>query len=246
MIAATLRTITGRRGSFLGGTAVVLVAALIVLAVLVVLHELRPGRNPSIGGQPLLDGVGAVVFLLGVVVSILVGALAGSYDVSQGTMRYLVITGASRGQIYGARTVALVLAILRMLAPTIALGVVGALVLPHSDADAAGAREIADFVWAGVVYAVVFALISMGIGSVLRSNGPAIAISLIFSIGFTPLLLLLYTVSDRLGDLTLISSLDRLTGGDPGVSIPAAAAAALAWVAVFWVAGALRTLRDEY
>lgn len=246
MIAATLRTITGRKGSFLGGTAVVLAGAIIVLVVLFVVHELRPGRNPSIGGQPLLEGIGGAIFLLGVVVAILIGALAGSYDVAQGTMRYLVITGARRSQIYGARTVALVLAVMRMLAPAIVLGVVGALVLPHADADAAGVREIADFVWTSVVYAVVFALISMGIGSVLRSNGPAIAISLIFSIGFTPLLLLLYTVNDTLGDLTLISSLDRLTGGDPGVSIPVAAVAVVAWVGLFWVAGALRVQRDEY
>jgi len=246
VIAATLRTITGRKGSFLGGAAVVVASVIIVIVVTIVVHELRPGRNPSIGGQSLLDGARGAVWLLGVVVAILIGALAGSYDVAQGTMRYLVITGARRSQIYGARTVALVLAVLLMLAVPIVLGGLAALVLPHTDADAIGAREIADFVWTSVVYAVVFALISMGIGAVMRSNGPAIAISLVFFLGFTPLLLLLYRVSDTLGDLTLIGSLDRITGGNRGLSIPVSAVAVVAWVAVFWGAGGLRVQRDEY
>jgi ABC-type transport system involved in multi-copper enzyme maturation permease subunit len=247
MIAATLRTITGRKGSFLGGTAVVLAAAIIVIVVVIVVHELRPGRNPSIGGQPMLDGVGGAVWLIGIIVAILIGALAGSYDVAQGTMRYLVITGARRSQIYGARTVALVLAVLLMLAVPIALGCLLAIVLPHTDADAIQAGELADYVWTNVIFVVVFALISMGIGAVMRSNGPAIAISLVFSIGFTPLLLLLYGVSKTLGDLTLISSLDRVTGGDDqNLSIPVSALAVVAWVALFWGAGGWRVQHDEY
>ena len=247
MIAATLRTITGRKGSFRGGTAVVLAGVLIVILVLVVVHELRPGRNPSIGGQPMLDGVAGAAWLLGVIVAILIGSLAGSYDVAQGTMRYLVITGARRSQIYGARTVALVLAVLLMLALPIAVGGLAALVLPHTSADAINASKVADVVWTTVLWAVVFALIAMGIGAVMRSNGPAIAISLVFSIGFTPLLLLVYAVSETLGDLTLISSLDRVSGGDDqNLSIPVSAVAVLAWVAVFWVAGALRVQHDEY
>jgi ABC-type transport system involved in multi-copper enzyme maturation permease subunit len=246
VITATLRTITGRKGSFRGGAAVVLAGVVLVMVVLIVVHELRPGRNPSMGGQPMLDGAGGAVWLLGIVVSILIGSLAGSYDVAQGTMRYLVITGARRSQIYAARTVALVFAVLILLALPIALGALGAVLLPHTSADAVTAGELADFVWTNVVWAVVFAVISMGIGSVTRSNGPAIAISLVFSIGFTPLLLLLYSVSDTLGNLTLIASLDRVTGSDKGSPIPVSALAVAVWVAVFWVAGGWRVGHDEY
>jgi ABC-type transport system involved in multi-copper enzyme maturation permease subunit len=247
VILATLRTITGRKGSFRGGTAVVLAGVTIVIVVLIVLHALRPGRNPSIGGQPMLDGVGGVIWFLGTVVGILIGSLAGSYDVAQGTMRYLVITGARRSQIYAARTVALVLAVSMMLAVPLVLGCLAAILLPHTHADAVSAGELADFLWTNLVFVVVFSLISMGIGSLMRSNGPAIAISLVFSLGFTPLLLLLYAVSRTLGDLTLISSLDRITGGDEQhLSIPVSALAVVAWVALFWGIGALRVQRDEY
>lgn len=246
MITATLRTITGRKGSFLGGAAVVLVSGIVIVVALVVLHALRPGRNPSIGGQPLLDGAAGAVGLIGIVVAILIGSLAGSYDVAQGTMRYLVMTGARRGQIYGARTVALVLGVILALAPALILGCVAAVVLPHQAADGVGFSKIADVVWSNLLTATVFALISMGIGSLLRSNGPAIAISLIFFLGFTPLLLLVDRLSSTLGHLMLINVLDRLTGVTTNVSIPVAVIALVAWVGAFWAVGRLRVQHDEY
>ncbi len=246
MISATLRTITGRKGSFRGGAIFVLVMAMLVIVAQIVIHELRPGRNPSMGGQEMLNGVGGAVFLFGVIVAILIGSLAGSYDVAQGTMRYLVITGARRGQIYAARIVAVALAVLLMLAVPLALGAILAVALPHTADDGITVAELVDYFWTATLFAVVFGLISMGIGSLLRSNGPAIAISLVFSIGFTPLLLLLYSFSDTLGDMTLASSLDRISGGDDGLPIAAAGVSVVIWVAAFLGAGALRVQHDEY
>lgn len=246
MISATLRTITGRKGSFLGGAIVVLVMVVIVIVANIVIHELRPGRNPSMGGQGMLDGVAGALFLFGVVVAILIGSLAGSYDVAQGTMRYLVITGARRSQIYAARIVAVASAILLMLAVPVALGAIMAVALPHTEADAITPGELVAYVWTAALFAVVFGLISMGIGSLLRSNGPAIAISLVFSIGFTPLLLLLYSLSDTLGDATLASSLDRISGGNDGLPVAGAAVSVLIWVGAFLGIGAVRVQRDEY
>ena len=112
--------------------------------------------------------------------------------------------------------------------------------------DAVEAGEVADVVWTSVLFATVFALISMGIGTVMRSNGPAIAISLVFFLGFTPLLLLVDRASPTLGDLMLPDVLDRLTGADTGQSIPVSAVGLGVWVGVFWAAGRLRVQRDEY
>jgi ABC-type transport system involved in multi-copper enzyme maturation permease subunit len=203
VIRATLRTITGRRGSFFGGAAVLLVAVLIVIAVVIVVHELRPGRHPSMGGRKLLDGTGGVAFLLGTVVAILIGALAGSYDAAQGTMRYLVMTGARRGQVYAARTIALVLAVWLALLPSVLVGSAAALLLPHEARAAIGLKEVGALLWSMGLLFAVFALISMGIGAVMRSNGAAIAISLVFALGFTPLLALIDGVSHSVGNLML-------------------------------------------
>jgi len=246
MITSTLRTITGRRGSFRGGGLVILAGVLLVIVVLLVVNELRPGRNPSIGGRPLLDGVGGVVWALGIVIGILVGALAGSYDVAQGTMRYLVLTGVGRVRLYLARTVALVLALGLLLVPALAIGVVAALVLPSEADDEVTGGEIADVVWTAVLWPLVFALIAMGIGSVLRSNGAAIAISLLFAFAASPLLTLLEAWNETIGDLMLLPALDRVTGGNSSLALPVAALAVMAWVALSWLLGLARHLHDEY
>ena len=246
MIRATLRTITARRGSFRGGALVVLVAVLLVIGVLVVVHELRPGRNPSVGGQPMLDGVGGAVWALGTVVAILIGALAGSYDVAQGTMRYLVLTGVGRLRIYLARTVAVVIAVLLALVPALALGLIAVFALPSTDADEVTAGEVLDVAWTSVLFPLVFALIAMGIGTLLRSNGPAIAVSLLFVFAGAPLLALIEAANETVGDLMLLQTLDRLTGGETSLPIAVAGLAAVAWVTLFWALGGARLARDEY
>ena len=116
------------------------------------------------------------MWALGTVVAILIGALAGSYDVAQGTMRYLVLTGVGRLRIYLARTVAVVGAVLLALVPALGLGLIAVFVLPSTDADKVTAGEVLDVAWTSVLFPLVFALIAMGIGTLLRSNGPAIAV----------------------------------------------------------------------
>lgn len=246
MIRGTLRTITGRRGTFVGGGSVLVGLILVAAVVLIVLHALRPGRNPSTGGQHMLDSTAGIVGLVGVVVAILVGSLAGSYDVAQGTMRFIVSTGAARPSIYAARTVATLVAIVMVIAPALVLGVALALALPHRSEDGVGGGAVADVVWASVLNAVVYGLIGMGIGTLLRSNGPAIAISLLFAVGLAPVLLLVSTVNETVGDMMLPNLLDRLTGGEQGAPLVVAVLALGSWVGSFWLLGLTRVVRDEY
>ena len=186
MTRALFRTIVGRKGSFLGTAGVTLAAVVVVAVVLVIVHGLRPGRNPSIGGQPMLDGVSAAIWLLGGVGAIVIGALAGSYDVAQGTMRYLVLTGVRRIGMYAARTIALIAAVLLALLPALVLGLVLVFVLPSEPEAHVNASEVGDVVWTCVLWPTVFAVIAMGIGSLLRSNGAAVAISLFFAFAAAP------------------------------------------------------------
>ena len=246
MTRALFRTIVGRKGSFLGTVGVTLGAVIVVAVVLAIVHGLRPGRNPSIGGQPMLDGSSGAVWLLGGVGAIVIGALAGSYDVAQGTMRYLVLTGVRRTGMYAARTVALVVAVLLALLPALVLGLVLVFLLPHETEATVNASEVGDVVWTCLLWPTVFALIAMGIGSLLRSNGAAVAISLFFAFAAAPLLALVSAASKTVGDLMLLPALDRVTGGDDGAPIAAAGMAVVAWVALFWCAGAVRIQRDEY
>jgi len=179
-------------------------------------------------------------------VAILVGSLAGSYDVAQGTMRYLVLTGVGRVRLYVARTVALVAAVGLLLVPALALGTLAVFALPSEPGDEVRGSELADVVWTALIWPLVFGLIAMGIGSLLRSNGPAIAISLLFAFAASPILTLIGAWKETLGDVMLLPALDRVTGGESSVAIPVAALAVVGWVAVPWLLGLARHLRDEY
>jgi hypothetical protein len=161
-------------------------------------------------------------------------------------MRYLVLTGVRRMALYAARTVALVAAVLLALGPALGVGLVLVFVLPSKDEVHVNASEVGDVVWTCLLWPTVFALIAMGIGSLLRSNGAAVAISLFFAFAAAPLLGLVHAASPTLGDLMLLPALDRITGANEGAPLAAAAVAVVVWVAVFWAAGAIRIARDEY
>ena len=219
---------------------------LIVIAVVIVVHELRPGRNPSTGGRGLFDGAAAVVTLLGTVVAILIGALAGSYDAAQGTMRYLVMTGARRGQIYAARTIALVLAVWLALLPSLLLGCAAALVLSSRGgrSDRAQRRRRPRLVGGAPLCCLRPHQHGHRRGDALeRGRDRDLARVLL---GFTPLLLLIDRLSHTLGDLTLPNLIDRLTGGDTGAPIPVAAHRDRRLGRRLLGRGRLRVQRDEY
>ena len=246
MIRAALRAMVGRRGSFWGGSGTVLVVTLIVVVVVWIVHIHDRAGHPSIGGQTMLDATSSVLVIIGVVVSILIGALAGSYDVAQGTMRYLLMTGASRFGIYGTRIVATVLTVWLALAPAVLLAVLATFLLPHTAADGVSGSAVAAFLWAVALGSAVFALISMAVGSLLRSNGAAIAVALIINVALTPLLALLGAWNQTVADLTLPLAFIRLTGGDTSASIPVAAVALALWMMAFLTIGFTRVYRDEY
>jgi hypothetical protein len=161
-------------------------------------------------------------------------------------MRYLLLTGVRRVAMYAARTVALVVAVLLALAPALLVGVALVFVLPSEGDANVKPSELGDVVWSCLLWPTVFALIAMGIGSLLRSNGAAVAISLFFAFAAAPLLGLVSAANETLGDLMLLPALDRVTGADDGAPLAAAAAAVVGWVALFWSAGAVRITRDEY
>lgn len=246
MILATLRTITGRRGSVIGSAATALAAVLITIAIVYIVHAQNTEDFASAGGKPLLDATTGVLVLLGVVISIVLGALAGSYDVSQGTMRYLLLAGPSRWSIYAGRAVAVLLASWLVLIPALAVALIACVVLPTASQDSMSAADVGSTVWNVLLLCGTYALISMGIGSLLTSNGAAIAIALVINIGVTPALALLSSWNQTLGDLALPSVLGTLGGGDTSISIGVAVVAFAVWMAIFLGAGWWRVSHDEY
>ena len=247
MIGATARTIAGRRGTFLSTIAIAVLGVITLAVVRTIVNARDPETHPSIGGAIFVDQAGGLIFFAGVLGGVLIGALAGSYDVARGTMRYLVMTGVSRIAIYAARSAALLLVVFAALVPALSLMLVLAFTLPQPESQGVDPHDLLATLWAITLFAGVYTLISMGIGSLLRSNGAAVTIALLINFALTPALFVVALWSEKVANLALPAALGTLTGDDDSeIGYGLATVAVLAWLALFLGAGLARIVRDEY
>jgi ABC-2 family transporter protein len=241
MLAAEVRRIVGRRGSYWS-------ALLIGFGAVIAMIIIRIYQNGDAGGTELLAAM-APISLVATVMAVLVGALAGSYDTAQGTMRYLVMTGVPRRRLYGTRVAGTVIATVLCCLPAIVAGVVAAYACRHSQFNDPSLRSVAGAVWAYLANPLVYGLVSLGVGSLLHSNGAAIGVSLGFSLGGVVLTGVVASQISRTAASYLLpaatgiaAQLDR----HDHISLIAAFAAVVAWLVAFLGAGLWRVLRDEY
>jgi ABC-type transport system involved in multi-copper enzyme maturation permease subunit len=247
VILATARTIVGRKGTFFSTVGLAILGVIAVAVIRTIVNARDPEIHPSIGGAIFVDQAGGLIFFVGVLGGVLMGALAGSYDVAQGTMRYLVMTGVSRLGIFAARGIALVASVFVALVPGILLMLVLAVALPQVNGQGVDGHDLLVALWAITLFAGVYALVSMGIGSLLRSNGAAITIALLINFALTPALFVIAIWSEKVASLALPAALATLTGDDDSeIGYALATVAVLAWLAVFLGGGLARIERDEY
>ena len=153
MIAATARTIAGRKGTFFSTVALAILGVIAVAVIRTIVNARNPEIHPSIGGAIFVDQAGGLIFFVGVLGGVLIGALAGSYDVAQGTMRYLVMTGVSRLHIYAVRAIALVGVVFVALVPAVLLLLVLAFALPQEDGQGVDGHKLAGTLWSIALFA---------------------------------------------------------------------------------------------
>lgn len=241
MIGSELMRIARRRGLFL--TAIVLGAAPVAFALA---YYLVWDDGPADAGD-LLDTIG-VLALVPTVMAVLLGALAGSYDTANGIMRYLVMTGVPRLRLYVDRVVGTLLAVLVVNVPAALLLVAGLYALPAPASGAPGAGDVLGAIWELVAQPLVFAIVAVAVGSLLRSNGAAIGVGLVLLLGSTILTAIVETqVSETAAELLLSPAALAVASLDGGrIPLLASAGVLVAWLAAFLALGALRTVRDEY
>ena len=164
-------------------------------------------------------------------------------------MRYLVMTGVPRRRLYATRVLGTVIATILCCLPAIVLGIVAAYAFRYNDFNEPTLRSVAGAVWAYLVDPVAYGLVSVAVGSLLRSNGAAIGVSLGFAFGGGILTGVIGNfISETLASYLLpaaapiVASLDR----DADISLAAAFAALAVWLIAFLGAGLWRTLNDEY
>jgi ABC-type transport system involved in multi-copper enzyme maturation permease subunit len=241
MLRAELLRIMRRRGSYW-------TACLLGLAAVATMIVVRLSQNAEPGGTDLLDAMDPIS-TPALLMAVIVAALAGSYDVAQGTMRYLVMTGVPRSRIYATRVAGTAIATALCCLPAIALALVAAYVCDHPSRHDPTLQADLGAVWAYLANPLAFALVSLAVGTLLHSNGGAIGVALGLSLGGAIVTGLVSAyVSETLAAYLLPAAADIAAQFNHGeaISVPAAFAALAAWIVAFLGAGLWRMERDEY
>jgi ABC-type transport system involved in multi-copper enzyme maturation permease subunit len=238
MILSEARRIIERRALFWSTVAI----STAVIAILIAVALSKDGD----GGKPMLDDVVNASTVTTIMV-ILLGALAGSYDAANGIMRYLVMTGVPRWRLYLNRLAGFTVAALIACLPSLVLGLVAAAAI--SSKEPANLGDYATAAWGYLLIPIAFGLVSVAVGTLLRSNGGSIGVALTFYLGGTLIagLVASYLNETLAGYLlplavTVLAALE----GDEALPLYAAALAVVAWIGAFALAGAWRVHHDEY
>jgi hypothetical protein len=241
-----------RRGLFWWSLGLSVGVVVVIFGVMEGLHLAGPERHAPVGGLSGLTGGLAALWAAGTVAAIIVGAFAGTADVSAGVFRDLVATGRSRWELFAAR----VPGALMFFLPIVTLGylvVAGCSVVLRGSMEAAGASlMIRSYGW--VLLATGFDLvIALGFASLTNSRATTIGVLIAWQFIAAPLLLHVSWLGSA-RQLIFTSALARLNPapalegpGSMTVTSSAAVAAVVlaAWVAVTLVAGGWRTVTRD-
>jgi ABC-type transport system involved in multi-copper enzyme maturation permease subunit len=200
------------------------------------------------GGRYAHDARFTIGLLLDVMAAI-VGARLGSEEHTLGTFRYQVLSGRPRLALYGSKVGALVSVLtITVVLATIATAVASFLP-PRGGGHALTASDLGKLLWDLWLPAVAYGCLSLGVGSLVRATGGAIALSLVLQLAALNLLAALTLIDKSFKYVVLNAGIDRLTVDtlkpDVRLSAGGAAACVIAWVALFLFLGAARTQGSE-
>ncbi|MBJ7458611.1 MAG: ABC transporter permease subunit [Thermoleophilaceae bacterium] len=256
LLRAEVRRQTGRRGSFYGSFGFALLIAVITLV-----WALTTSSDPS-GSEILNNGAGLLAAVV-VICSVILGAIAGAYDVDQGTMRYLVLTGRPRWQLVIVRYLGLFCTLVLFTLP--ALMMIGLIALALGDSstptvqgDPVGFNAFLEMLYVVWVSGALYGLLALSIGTFLKSNGVAIAVAIVLNFaGVLAAALIWEFVSHTGGDVfypilvdAAISREAQSAGGAEGDGSSLALGTSLfalgVWIAALIGAAIWRVQRSEY
>jgi len=104
MVTTRLMELRKRRGLMIALIAVNIGIPVVFLAIRLISHAVAPKSYGPAGGYSIFTTlVPGVMYIFGFIVAAVVGATAGSVDLTEGMFRHLVITGRSRMALYLAR-----------------------------------------------------------------------------------------------------------------------------------------------
>jgi ABC-type transport system involved in multi-copper enzyme maturation permease subunit len=240
LLGAEFLKLTRRRGLMIAGAAMTAGTVLAYLVIAQVLHVSNPRHYGPAGGTPGLAHAVFIIEQLAAVVAILVGAAAGTADVSAGVFRNLVSTGRSRSALFLARIPAglVVSAAFTLAAYAIAaaasVAFAGPLPVPPAHLLLAAGG------WLTVNTAVAF-LLGLGLSALIRSRSTTVAVLLGLTLVVTPIAAQVSALPDirqGLPGIALYQLQPRVLGGT-GTQSLTMTTTAIAVVLVAWAAAAI-------
>lgn len=239
LLGAEMRRQLWRRGSVLGSAAAVTLFAggLLVFSIF---------SDDETRADVVDAGAGLLTFVL-VICAIVLGAIAGAYDTDKGTMRYLVLTGRPRWQLALVRVPALAVTIVAVLLPGLALVLLAAALAPGPSPSSS---DWIDLFYGVPAAAFLYSMLSLAIGTFLRSSAVAIAVSIVLNFASLVIVAVLSEyVSEEVAELTfpVVVGVVIARGADAGQFGLGTAAAALAvWLVALLGAAVWQVQRSEY
>jgi ABC-type transport system involved in multi-copper enzyme maturation permease subunit len=188
LVRAEVLKLRKRRGLVAITALLTLVPAIGTYGVLAILHWANPAHHGPAGGVTNLGHGLWVLAILGSVAATIVGATAGSGDLSAGVFRELVVTGRSRRALFRARIPGGLAFLLAFVAVAYALAAVATVVFAGSLTAPSTGLLASSGAWLLLSCAFWFAL-ALGVASLVGSRSMTIGGMLAFRLAVSPLLL---------------------------------------------------------
>ena len=248
LIGAEVLKLVRRRGLMAWSLLLTVGTVLIAEIVLVVLHAVNPDHHGPAGGAANLDHTVFLAAGLGNVAAILIGATAGTQDVSNGVFRDLIVTGRKRSTLFNVRVPGALAVFLPILALGLGLAILCSFVFAGSLPNAS-ASTIAKYVEYSVAITAIDVIIAVGLAA-FASSRVVVGVLIAWNAIVSHLLLQISSLGGARKFIDVAAAehfLPRTSDGGAPIAMTSVAAVLvlLGWAAVFSGAGRWWTIRRD-
>jgi hypothetical protein len=248
LIRAEVLKLVRRRGLMAWSLLLTVGTVLIAEIVLVVLHAVNPDHHGPAGGASNLENTVFLASGLGTIAAILIGATAGTQDVSNGVFRDLVVTGRKRSTLFNVRVPGALAVFLPILALGLGLAIACSFVFAGDLSNPSGST-IARYVEYSVVITVVNIIIAVGLAA-FASSRVVVGVLIAWNAIVSHLLLQISSLGSARKFIDVAAAehfLPLTNGGDVRIAMSSVTALLilLGWALVFSRGGSWWTSRQD-
>jgi hypothetical protein len=247
LIRAEVLKLVRRRGLMAWCLLITIGVVVVVETVFVVLHAVNSAHHGAAGGPSNFRGAAETVALFGTLTAVLIGATAGSQDVSNGVFRDLVVTGRRRSTLFNVRAPGALLVWLPMMLTGFAVVTVASFVFA-GDLPNPSAHDVVHELAYALATGIVNLFVAVGLAAVVSAR-IVIGVLIVWNTAVAHILISLHTLGSAREFINVAAAehFQPHQSADQRVAMSTAAALVilLVWVAVFARVGQFWTQRRD-